>query len=191
MKFIAFYFCATAGALRPVCCGDATGWPWHDFAASLGGGQPGQGENYSSVSWKASFRSCFGLLRRSGSSQITTRFYSKHVLFLLEVRSVSTRSTFCFYSKHVLFLLEARSASTRSTARTASSRCTCKCVLPCQNMSDGAWPLPRGTGSGQIMTKGRIQILVQVYSQKCWRMVLFYYLCNLNIHTIYISFNTL
>ena len=115
MKFIAFYFCATAGALRPVCCGDATGWPWHDFAASLGGGQPGQGENYSSVSWKASFRSCFGLLRRSGSSQITTRFYSKHVLFLLEVRSVSTRSTFCFYSKHVLFLLEARSVSTRST----------------------------------------------------------------------------
>ena len=100
MKFIAFYFCATAGALRPVCCGDATGWPWHDFAASLGGGQPGQGENYSSVSWKASFRLCFGLLRRSGSSQITTRFYSKHVLFLLEVRSVSTRSTFCFYSKH-------------------------------------------------------------------------------------------
>ena len=100
MKFIAFYFCATAGALRPVCCGDATGWPWHDFAASLGGGQPGQGENYSSVSWKASFRSCFGLLRRSGSSQITTRFCSKHVLFLLEVRSVSTRSTFCFYSKH-------------------------------------------------------------------------------------------
>ncbi len=169
MKFIAFYFCATAGALRPVCCGDATGWPWHDFAASLGGGQPGQGENYSSVSWKASFRSCFGLLRRSGSSQITTRFCSKYVLFLLE----------------------ARSASTRSTARTASSRCTCKCVLPCQNMSDGAWPLPRGTGSGQIMTKGRIQILVQVYSQKCWRMVLFYYLCNLNIHTIYISFNTL
>ena len=108
MKFIAFYFCATAGALRPVCCGDATGWPWHDFAASLGGGQPGQGENYSSVSWKASFRSCFGLLRRSGSSQITTRFYSKHVLFLLEVRSVSTRSTFCFYSKHVLLLLEAQ-----------------------------------------------------------------------------------
>ena len=112
---------------------------------------------------------------------------------LVQVKSlrVSARSTFCFYSKHVLFLLEARSASTRSTARTASSRCTCKCVLPCQNMSDGAWPLPRGTGSGQIMTKGRIQILVQVYSQKCWRMVLFYYLCNLNIHTIYISFNTL
>ena len=132
MKFIAFYSYATAGVLRPVSRGDVTGWPWHDFAVSLGGDSLGMTRTILPYLGKSAFvhaLACCGGLVQVKSLRVSTRstfcFYSKYVLFLLEVRSASTRITFCFDSNHVLLRLESRSVSTRITFCFHSNHSTC------------------------------------------------------------------